>query len=177
MRHRTQYHRCKAYAEKWAAAQAAAYRRPVSSMMLTRWVGRCHRANLDGGSPSGWRGPLVIDLTKEPADAAADVAQDARKLNQALRSCSAALWLCELVARPQSVRSLGRQYHPDDCKPVMVDAGYMLRDEGIYNWVYEYACNLAFLYSESHEAPHKTEKVLEQVYRLITRDGVPTVRK
>ena len=74
--HRTQYHRCKAYARLWADAQAAAYRRPVSTMMVTRWVDRCHRADLDGGAPSGWRGPLVIDLTKEPADAAADVDYD-----------------------------------------------------------------------------------------------------
>ena len=129
-----------------------------------------------GGAADGVAVALVVAAVVV-ADAAADVAQDARKLNQALRSCSAALWLCELVARPQSVRSLGRKYHPDDCKPVMVDVGDMLRDEDTYNWVYEYACNLAFLYSESHEAPHKTEKVLEQVYRLITRDGVPTVRK
>lgn len=174
--YRTQYHRCKRYAQVWASVQAEVYGCPVSRLMLTRWVGRCHRANLVGGSPSGWRGGLFIDLTRTPADVAAETAMSPSKLNQHIRSCSAALWLCWFVARPERIGMLGREYHPEDCRNVMHDVGQMLRDAGLYRWVYQYLCNLLFLYAETHEAPHAGEKLAEQIDRLQTAHGIPCAR-
>ncbi len=128
------------------------------------WSRRCRVAGLVDAStaPSnGWcSAPLRIDLTTSPIDRADGLTP--QQVNMQLRSCARLVWLLELIARPQRVRSLGRIYSPGDCAPFLLLAAEIIEDRAALAWLESYAGALSFLYEERTGKLHTSSRVLER---------------
>jgi hypothetical protein len=146
-------------ATEWANAEAAAFNIKTTPAMITAWADRLHVAGIETAKKNGWRGPLWINTNIDPSVLAGR--RNKRERATHIRSVAAALWLCELIARPHMVGRFERVYGPQDCQPVMVAAQRMLMSSEVYQWVFTYGAELSWLYFHDHKGvDHKSAAII-----------------
>jgi hypothetical protein len=136
---------------------------------VLRWSAALRRAQIappdtyDGLRPSIDR---YVDLGCDPVDMADYVAEQGNnRLNLALRSATAALWVCILHSRPERIRACGRVYSARDCAHVLQLGAEMARDEGLRLWVEGFACQLGWRWNQTHDTDHAGQAVLAELMR------------